>query len=134
MRKKQIGIACLVALIFGLFMVNSAMAGCSNDPLVRQWVHERDQAAEKMVQRWAAGVPLTEVIYDAAVIFSNEVYIASRCRQEEDFLNSTIVLPDAGPDVSLETLPAILIEKLIGKTGFFSPYSQFPIEKTRGDL
>ena len=108
----------------GLMTANLAM-GCDNDPLVRRWVQEQDRAAVRMLQSWAAGASMDELAEDTAVIIGNTVYIQARCRDDVVFLKRTLLLFDAGPNLCIEVLPSIILEKKINRPGFFSTDSMF---------
>ena len=116
--------AILLGVTMGLAMAGVAMS-CENDPLVQRWVQEQDRAAVHMLQEWAAGVPMEEIVEDAAVIIGNTVYIQARCRDDVAFLRRTLLLYDLGTNPRVEVLPAMILEKKIRRPGFFSTDNLF---------
>jgi len=66
-----------------------------------------------------------------AVILSNEFYIFSQCREQPDFLETRIYVINEGPEPKVETVPAIIIEHLVGKD-ILSPWNQFPSNYREG--
>ncbi len=98
---------------------------CDTDPLVQRWIKEKNNAAITIVKGWVRNVPLNELAAQGAVILSNQIYILSRCKDDEHFLKNNLFL-DKGTNSQggLELLPALIIEKMTGQD-FFSPCALF---------
>ncbi len=71
-----------------------------------------------------AGMPVEDLASDIAVIFADEIYILSKCREQTDFLNTHVYVIN-GTDPQVETVPAIILEKVLGHD-ILSPWNQFP--------
>lgn len=119
--------AILLGVTLGLAMANVVL-GCENDPLVQRWVQEQDRAAVHMLQGWAAGLPMEDIVENAAVIIGNTVYIQARCKDDVAFLRRTLLLYDLGTNPRVEVLPAMILEKKIHRPGFFSTDNLFSEE------
>ena len=119
--------AIFLCLTLTVLMASSATA--SNDPLVQRWIQEQDQAAVKMLQGWAAGVPMEELVEYGVVILSSTMNIQARCRNDIVFLKRSLVLFAAGPNTQIEEIPSLIFEKKIKRPGFFSTESIFTEEK-----
>ena len=125
MKKLMISLLFFLILAFG----SSAFGeSCYVDSTVRQWLEERDRAAEHMVQAWAQGAPLEDLAADVAVIISNEIYVSSMCRDSKDFQKEHLLIANAGPNPKVATLPAVILERLVGYQ-ILSPRKQFPGER-----
>ena len=116
----------ITVLIFAGCIVSSVYAGsCFSDTIVKRWLEERDRAAERVVQMWARGDLPGVFASQVAVILSNEIYLCSKCREDNDFLKNNLYILNKGSQPTVETVPGILIEQLIG-IDLLSPWNQFP--------
>ena len=123
MKKVSVYTVFLVIIFSG---VSSAFAGsCQYDTVVKRWIEERDKTAVQIVQVWARGIDPEELASEIAVVLSNEFYICSKCRNEIDFLKQNLRILNGGSKPKVETIPAVLLEQLIGYP-VFSPWTQFP--------
>lgn len=120
-------------LLICLFLLQAAILGpaqavaadCYSDGIVQRWLDERDRAAERVVQIWARGAPLEDLVSEVAVMLSNEIYVCSKCREQEGFLRENLILLGRGSEPKVETVPAIILERLLG-TDLLSPRKEFP--------
>jgi len=99
-------------------------ADCRHDPIVRDWIIERDQAEQHLLSEWAKGAPTDKLASDVSVILSSELFIASKCRSE-GFLKQNLHFLGAGSDdLRVETLPCMILERILGKD-ILSPHKNF---------
>ena len=120
---------CAVVLWVVTFGGSAAIAGsCYSDKVVKGWNEERDRAEEYVVQAWTRGASPEQLASRVAVILSNELYMLSKCRDERNFLKSNLHILGKGPDPKLETVPGIILERLVGYE-ILSPRIQFPSNK-----
>ncbi|HID10580.1 MAG TPA: hypothetical protein EYP17_04685 [Candidatus Latescibacteria bacterium] len=115
----------LICLFLLLVASQAVAADCRSDRIVQRWLEERDRAAQHVVRTWARGAPLEEIAPGLAVMLSNEIYVCSKCRGQEDFLRENLILLGAGSEPKVETVPAIILERMLG-TDLLSPWKQFP--------
>ena len=119
---------CVLFLSGMALNLSTALAGdCYSDMVVRRWIEERDRAEERVVQVWAKGASPEEFASEVAVILSNEFYVCSKCRDENDFLH----ILNKGSDPKVETVPATILERLVGQE-ILSPWRQFPSDRRKG--
>jgi hypothetical protein len=121
--KKVILIAtCLwvIAAVPGFCVCN-----CHTDELVQRWVKEKNTAAVTIARKWVRNAPMDDLATHGAVILSNQIYILSKCKDDEAFLKKNLFQDnDTNGQGGLELLPAQIIEKMTGQD-FFSPVSLF---------
>lgn len=123
---------CVLFLAGMALSVSSAKAGdCYSDMVVKRWIQERDRAEERVVQAWAKGASPADFAPDVAVIISNEFYVCSQCRSQNDFLKKNLNVLNKGSNPKVETVPAMMLEELIGQQ-ILSPWRQFPSDKSKG--
>ena len=123
---------CVFFLWVMVFSAASAMAGdCYTDTIVKRWLEERDEAAEHVVQEWIRGALLEEFASEVAVILSNELYVCSQCRDQKGFLEGNIYILKGKFHPKLETVPGIILERLVGHD-LLSPWTQFPLAQKGG--
>ena len=120
---------------FVVFLVAIALSGsaaiagsCYSDTVVKGWIEERDRAEEYVVQVWAKGGSPEQFASEVAVILSNELYMCSKCREEGEWLKANLHILGKGPDPKLETVPGIILERLVGYE-ILSPWIQFSSNK-----
>ena len=123
---------CVLFLSGMALSVSNTIAGdCYSDMVVKRWIQERDRAAERVVQAWAKGGSPADFAPDVAVIISNEFYVCSQCRGQNDFLRENLNILNNGSNPKVETVPAMILEHLIGQQ-ILSPWRQFPADKRKG--
>ena len=123
---------CVLFLSGMALSVSNATAGdCYSDMVVKRWVQERDRAEERVVQAWAKGASPADFAPDVAVIISNEFYVCSQCREQNDFLKENLDILNKGSNPKVETVPAMILEHLVGQQ-ILSPWRQFPADKRKG--
>ena len=124
-------IVCFFALWVVILDVSVAVSGdCYSDTIVKRWLEERDRAEEHVVQVWAKGASPEEFAPEVAVILSNEFYVCSKCRDQEDFLKGNLHVLGRGSNPKVETVPGMILEHLVGRE-MLSPWSQFPSDRRR---
>ena len=115
-----------VSLFFGPSV--SMAADCRHDPIVRDWIIDRDRAEQHVLSQWAKGAPAGALASDVAVIVSTELFIGSTCRNEV-FLKQNLHFLGVGDDLTVETLPCMILERILGRD-ILSPHKNF--EKKEG--
>ena len=128
---KRLMVCVLFVLCMGLNLSTALAGDCYSDMVVRRWIEERDRAEERVVQAWAKGALPEEFASEVAVILSNEFYVCSKCRDEDDFLKENLHILNKGSDPKVETVPATILERLVGQE-ILSPWRQFPANKRKG--
>lgn len=124
-------IVCVFALWAVILDVSVAISeDCWSDTVVKMWLEERDTAEEHVVQIWAKGASPEEFAPEVAVILSNEFYVCSKCRDQEDFLKRNLHVLGRGSDPKVETVPGMILEHSVGRE-ILSPWSQFPSDRRR---
>ena len=104
-------------VIISLFVgVSTAFAktNCYSNSIIQGWINERDTAAKIVLQQWANGVPIEDMTSNVAVIFTNEVYTRSMCRDSLQFLQSHLIIPDKDCDLQMETMPSHILNYFLG--------------------
>jgi hypothetical protein len=123
---------CILFLASMALSVSNTIAGdCYSDTVVKRWIQERDRAAERVVQAWAKGASPGDFAQDVAVIISNEFYVCSTCRDQNNFLSENLNILNNGSSPKVETVPAMILEHLVGEK-ILSPWRQFPADKRKG--
>lgn len=124
----------IIYVFFLLAVISNAstlMAGnCYSDTIVKRWIEERDRMEEHVVQVWAKGANPEEYASEVAVISANELYIISKCREENEFLKNNLHILGKSSEPNVETVPAMILERLVGHD-ILSPWKQFPLNKRR---
>lgn len=111
-----------------LFLVVGSIANadnCTSNTIVKRWVTERDEVSLRLLQGWCKGQNPRESASDVALILSNELYICGKCRNDPDFLKSNLILLNTGARPKVETIPIIVLEKMLGYP-ILSPHRDFP--------
>ena len=121
--KKLIGCGVLFCMMFIGFSV--AMAGnCRTDAVAKRWVDERNRAEVLVLQSWARGETVDRYASQVALIFSDELYLCSACRNDGAFLKENLHVLGKGVDPTVETIPGMILERFLGK-GFLSPRREY---------
>lgn len=113
MRKHTLFGLLIMFLVMGAPMA-FAETNCYSDPIVQEWLRERDAAARIVIQQWAKEAPLEDMVSNIAVIFTSEVYIRSVCRDSLEFLQQHLIIPDKEYNLKVETLPALILKYFLG--------------------
>lgn len=130
--RKYILFGFLVMLLVTSGPAALAETNCYSNSIIQGWLKERDAAARSVIQQWARGAPLEDMASDVAVIFTNEVYIRSMCRDSLEFLNKHLIIPDKEYNLKVETLPALILKYFLG-FDILSPSTQFQTGKQEID-
>lgn len=109
-----------------------AETNCYSNSIIQEWFKERDAAARIVIQQWAKGAPVEDMTSDVAVIFTNEVYIRSVCRNSLEFINEHLIIPDKEYNLKVETLPALILKYFLG-FDILSPYAQSEIDNQESE-
>jgi len=120
---QKLALSVVFALMIGA-AGHAAAGNCFNDQIVERWVRERDAAAVQVLRKWAGGIPVEDLAPEIAVIFADEIYILSKCREQTEFLNTNVYVI-SGSDPQIETVPGIILKKVLGRD-ILSPTIQFP--------
>jgi hypothetical protein len=115
--KWALGRVVLWLVAVGVFCCASPgmAADCRHDPIVRDWIIERDQSEQRLLREWAKNAPTDKLASDVGIIVSSELFIASKCRSES-FLKQNLHFLGAGSDdLRVETLPCMILERVLGK-------------------
>ena len=120
-----------LSLLIGICTSSTVLAGdCHSDTVVKRWLEERDGAAKQVVQVWIKGAQPDDYASDVAVTLSNELYICSKCRGQEDFLTQNLIILGKESNPNVKTVPGMILEYLVGQE-LLSPYNQFPSDRGR---
>ena len=98
---------------------------CRSDSVVRDWIVERDNAEKRVLKQWATGAPAGEYADGVGIIVSSELFIGSSCRSPAFLKQNLHFLGVGGKDLRVETVPCIILERLMGKD-ILSPHRNFP--------
>ena len=99
-------------------------ADCRHDPIVRDWIIERDQAEQDLLSDWAKGAPTERLASHVGIIVSSELFIGSKCRTEGFLKQNLHFLGKDSDDLRVETLPCMILERILGKD-ILSPHKNF---------
>lgn len=121
MMKKPI----LILLASTLFAGASAAAElpCSSNQMVGRWLRDHEASVREMVDSFISGEPSAALAPHFADILASELKVNTECYKEPDFVRSRLVLMDSAAPVTLETAPALFLNRLTG--GMLSPERQY---------
>lgn len=129
MKKTMVSLLVLLGVIL---TISQASAGsCYSDSIVMGWIAERDRAERTVIQAWAKGASPQDLAPDIALLLSNEFYICSKCRDNTQFLKNHLHILNNGSSPKVETVPAMILERLIGYP-ILSPHLQFAHDNREG--
>ncbi|MBC8460201.1 MAG: hypothetical protein H8D67_19625 [Deltaproteobacteria bacterium] len=113
MRKHTL-LGLLIMFLIASAPIVFAETNCYSNSIIQEWLRERDAAARIVIQQWAKGAPMEDMASDVALVFTNEVYIRSMCRDSLEFLRQHLIIPDKEYNLKVETLPALILKYFFG--------------------
>jgi len=102
----------VLAIVMGM---TTQSIGCENDTVTIRLVDERNQGINSFMDSWLNGAPEEELVEKLATIMSDELFLSSFCRKDIDYLKNHIVLLSEDSEPSIDKVPGILLEHLIGE-------------------
>ena len=122
--KKAATIIILVLMLIA--SMGRVYAACWHDPVVKEWLKERDDYALQTVRAWLSSKPNKTVLNSTAQVWILETHIATHCRKDPLFLKKNLLLfKDKYPfRVTVEVVPPMLFQELSGRD-ILMPFNQY---------